>query len=337
MRMLTVLGLGLALVAVTPHAASAHEISVRGLILGVDRASGRIIVRFQPTAGGQSVTRSFALRPAPLKRLGPGESVAATVDEDAKPWAIRDVRVVGRQAIVAAPIVSSPVLRDVRPVEIGQHVPAGSFVDQDGKPFSFSGLRGTPYVMAFIYTRCRDARECPLVSAKFGLLQQRTTPNALHLVELTLDPAFDKPAVLRAYGRRFGADPARWTFLTGNPNKVLDFAAQFDVTAFSNREAGLIHSERTVIVDGDGVVRQLIDEVAWDPDEIIAQVRANERLASNPIARLNLWLSSAAVAMCGNSVAAFSGFEDLLIVLAIFGVSGWVLYRIGRAIHGSAA
>jgi hypothetical protein len=169
------------------------------------------------------------------------------------------------------------------------------------------------------------------------LLQQRTTPNALHLVELTLDPAFDKPAVLRAYGRRFGADPARWTFLTGNPNKVLDFAAQFDVTAFSNREAGLIHSERTVIVDGDGVVRQLIDEVAWDPDEIIAQVRANERLASNPIARLNLWLSSAAVAMCGNSVAAFSGFEDLLIVLAIFGVSGWVLYRIGRAIHGSAA
>src|SRR6202043_685405 len=100
-----------------------------------------------------------------------------------------------------------------------------------------------------IYTRCRDARECPLVSAKFHVLQEKTKPNELRLVEVSIDPAFDRPAVLARYARTFEADPARWTFLTGDPQKVLDFALSFDVTAFSDPHAGMIHNERTVIVD----------------------------------------------------------------------------------------
>jgi protein SCO1/2 len=236
---------------------------------------------------------------------------------------------------VTAAGASSGVLRNVQPVVAGQPLPDAAFVDQSGKPFSLRSLRGTPVVLAFIYTRCRDARECPLVSAKFHQLQERTTPSELHLVEVTLDPGYDTPPVLTAYGRRFSADTKRWTFLTGDRTKVLDFALAFDVSAIADPHVGLIHSERTIIVDQFGIVRQMIDEVAWSPDEIVAQVRANQHLASNPLARLDLWLSSAAVAMCGNSVAAFSGFEDLLIVLAIFAVTAGLLFYLRRAIARS--
>jgi len=252
---------------------------------------------------------------------------------------IRRISIAGLTLILcfgALAAVSAGVLRSVQPVQVGEQIPQTAFIDQDGKPFTFGSLRGTPFVLAFVYTRCRDARECPLISAKFHLLQQQTKPGELRLVEVSIDPAFDRPTVLSKYARRFDADPSRWTFLTGDPQKVLDFALRFDVTAFADPHVGMIHNERTVVVDRDGTIRQLIDEVQWSPDEIVAQVRANQRLAANPIARLNLWLSSAAVAMCGNSVAGFSGFEDLLIVLAIFAVTGFLLYRLGRAFARSA-
>ena len=54
--------------------------------------------------------------------------------------------------------------------------------------------------------------------------------------------------------------------------------------------------------------------------------------ASNPIQRLNLWLSSQATALCGNSVAGFSGLTDLVVVLVIFASLGYVVYRVIRKI-----
>jgi len=52
----------------------------------------------------------------------------------------------------------------------------------------------------------------------------------------------------------------------------------------------------------------------------------------NPLARLDYELSKAAVAICGDRVAGFSGLQDLAIVIAIFGAGGWFLVRVGRKI-----
>ena len=71
-------------------------------------------------------------------------------------------------------------------------------------------------------------------------------------------------------------------------------------------------------------------------DEIVAAVQHDEHLGSNPIERLDLWLSSAAVSVCGNAVAGFSGFTDLLTVLGIAGFFGWLLWRVGRGIARGA-
>jgi protein SCO1/2 len=335
-----VLGCIFALSAIPVERASAHELAVQGLVLNVDRAGGTVVVRYEQAAGLPSRTQSLAVIPrSRLKQLNAGASIRATLDEDAHPPALRDVRVVGRESLTgtSAAVSTALIVRNVARVTVGEEVPAGAFVDQTGRAFTLAALRGNPFVLAFVYTRCRDARMCPLISAKFAQLQSRTGDRNLHLVEVSLDPAYDTPAVLARYGRQYGADPARWKLLTGDPESVLNFAARFDVTAFPDPRVGLIHSERTVLVDKSGTIRQLIDETAWLPDELVAAVRADERLASNPIARLNLWLSSAAVAICGNAVAGFSGFTDLFVVLAIFGFFGWLLYRIGRAIYRSAA
>jgi protein SCO1/2 len=271
---------------------------------------------------------------AVLRTLHAGETIEATADVDERPWTLADVRVVGREKLTGAPAPPAVpnVLRTVHHVAIGEYTPSPPLVDQTGRPFTLRDFRGETVVMAFVYTRCKDARECPLITSRFRELQRRFAGKSVRLLEVTLDPSFDRPAVLAAYGREFDADPARWTFATGDPDTVLDFAAQYDVTAFPDERVGLIHPERLVVLDRYGEIRELVDDGAWSPSEVVAAVRNVEHLSSNPIERLNLWLSSAAVSLCGNAVAGFSGFTDLLTVLAIAAFFGFLFWRVGRGI-----
>jgi protein SCO1/2 len=222
------------------------------------------------------------------------------------------------------------VIRNVKPLVVGNLVPDTSFTDLNGKPFTFAQLRAKNVVLAFIYTRCRDPRMCPLISSKFHLLQNLLRGTNTHLVEISLDPAFDRPPVLVRYAHLFGANPNRWTLLTGDPDSVMDFAARFDVSALPDPRYGVLHSERTALIDSNGVIRVLLDDTAWSPQEIVAEMKAIDHQQSNPLLRFNLWLSAQAAAMCGDRAAGFSGLLDLLVVLGIIGGCGWLLYRLAR-------
>ena len=48
----------------------------------------------------------------------------------------------------------------------------------------------------------------------------------LRLVSITVDPARDTPKVLTEYAARFGADPDRWLFLTGEKQAIYALAQQ---------------------------------------------------------------------------------------------------------------
>ena len=310
---------------------------MRGLILATLPAKGEIVVRHDALLGNPAGIATFRVLPASaVKRLKIGESISATADTDETPWTLETVASTGTQSVTGAQasgaVDTSSVLRNVHHVVVGEFAPAAAFTDQRGRPFELRALHGQMVVMAFVYTRCKDGRACPLISAKFHSLQEKLRGQPVHLVEVTLDPAYDRSPVLARYGTTFGADASRWTLATGDPNAVLDFAAQFDVTAFPDERVGLIHPERTVIIDQYGTIRELIDEGSWSPDEIVATLDHDQHLASNPFERLNLWLSSAAIAVCGNSVAGFSGFTDLLTVIGISLFFGFLLFKLGRTI-----
>ena len=161
--------------------------------------------------------------------------------------------------------------RAVAPLKLGDAVPATRFVDQDGVAFAFAQVAGNFALVSFVYTRCRDADVCPLISAKFARLQNRLGSD-VRLVEVTLDPAYDRPPVLRRYARQFGFRSNRVTLLTGEPNDVLEFAARFGITAFSDPEYGLVHDATTALIDRQGRLGELFPQNSWTPDEIVSVV-----------------------------------------------------------------
>lgn len=307
---------------------------LHGVVLAVTPKTGQAIVRHDAFDSMPAMTMPFRIVPRErAAQLQAGATIDADVDTRSEPWTLSHVTSASAQSLTEQP----GLFRRVTPLKPGDAVPDTPFVDQLGRPFRFSRLRGQDVVLAFVYTRCQDARMCPLISAEFGRLQRTMGVRSIHLVEVTLDPAYDRPAVLRRYATTFGADPKRWSLVVGDAEPTLNFAARFGIGAFPDPSIGIIHSENTVLIAPDGRIRQFITETSWDPDQLIASIDASHGRAANPVARLTLWLSSAAVAVCGNSVAGFSGLTDLVVVLLIFGAFGYLLYRLARSFFKAAA
>ncbi|HEY7676747.1 MAG TPA: SCO family protein, partial [Candidatus Methylomirabilis sp.] len=104
-------------------------------------------------------------------------------------------------------------------------VPDFSLVERSGRRVEASNLQGKVWIADFIYTHCTDT--CPLQSAQMARLQKEYAgiPD-LRLVSITVDPARDTPQVLAWYAARFGADPARWLFLTGGKAAIFRLARE---------------------------------------------------------------------------------------------------------------
>jgi len=102
-------------------------------------------------------------------------------------------------------------------------VPEFTLTERSERRVSRNDLLGRVWVVHFFYASCLDT--CPLQSAEMATLQRdlADTPD-VRLVSISIDPDHDTPEILQAYAQRFGADPERWLFLTGDKAAIVRFA-----------------------------------------------------------------------------------------------------------------
>lgn len=158
-------------------------------------------------------------------------------------------------------------------------IPEFRFTNEAGAPFGTAELAGKPWIANFIFTRCPTI--CPMFTAKMADVQTRVKADKLdvHLVSFSVDPAFDSPAVLAAYAKEHGADPATWTFLTGDPEAIrnaivtgLKVAAQ--PVGADQDLASVFHGSHFVLVDAQGRIRGYYDSADADAtDRMLADLR----------------------------------------------------------------
>ncbi|MDB4930484.1 MAG: photosynthetic protein synthase [Myxococcaceae bacterium] len=151
-----------------------------------------------------------------------------------------------------------------RPLPVLATLPAWQLTDAAGRRFGSEQLRGRAYVANFMFTSC--ATVCPLLARHLARVQANTAAlgDRLHLVSISVDPVVDTPARLTEYGHRYGADPRRWHFVTGDAPALQRIAADgFRVALGVTPTTGdgrpqhfdILHSANLMLVDGDGRMR----------------------------------------------------------------------------------
>src|ERR1035437_4940153 len=110
-----------------------------------------------------------------------------------------------------------------RPLPVYGQIADFGLTNQDGRAVSLADLRGQVWVADIIFTRCPGP--CLKMTKQMKALQDALPPDSpTKLVTLTTDADFDTPPVLKAYAKRFEADPQRWMFLTGTKRGIAKLA-----------------------------------------------------------------------------------------------------------------
>jgi protein SCO1/2 len=306
-------------------ALAAALVPIHGVVLAPQGAHAAIVRTQAVTQMLPAQTRRYTLDPAIGLRAGTG--VDAYLDRSTTPWTLRS-------AVPAAPFVAGmPVAGRTEPVDIGTQLPDATLVDQDGKLVSLrSAFKGKTVLLSFVFTRCPDTDVCIAISTKYTQLERALDPKHFALVEITLDPPYDSPAVLRRYGAQYQRDPRIWTMLTGTGSTIEGVLNAFGISSLQTESDRYIHSDKLFIVAPNGRVAYVVDTALWDPRGVEAEARAVAGMTSNPFERFRLSLIASVVALCGGSQ--FAGIVlleiGLFFVILFFVAAG--LWAVGRVL-----
>jgi protein SCO1 len=268
--------IGLVALMACRQAPPPKEYELTGQILSVKPERSEVVVRHDDIKGFMpAMTMPYKVQdPALLMGRKPGDLFKATLVVGEVDAYLSSLNVTGHQPLdSAAPVADQP-----RILSPGEPVADALLVDQGAKPRPLSSLRGHRVALTFVYTRCPLPDYCPLMERQFVEVQQRIKANPkladVRLVTLTLDPEFDTPAVLRPHALDVGADPAVWSYVTGEPNEVRRFAEQFGVhyEIDQTNKWQLIHNLRTAVIDPEGKVVKIESGNFWKPADLVADL-----------------------------------------------------------------
>ena len=260
---------------------SVRSYQVRGIVRGFAPDRSTVSIEHEDIPGFMpSMTMPFSVRdPKEITELKIGDAISfrmSVTDNDlfldqVKKIAATEVRVATPSPAPSASAKTADRLKE------GDLVPAYSLTSQDSTPVTLDSFRDRPYILTFVFTRCPIPTFCPRISKNFSELQDAIKADPAlagkaRLLSITLDPKFDTPEILKAYGEHQKADFGIWTFATGDPVQIDALAQSFAV--YVQPEAGTIsHGLATALVSPEGKVVKIWRGNGWMPSEVLDELR----------------------------------------------------------------
>jgi protein SCO1/2 len=259
-----------------------QRFDLRGKVVAVDKNEGTVTLAHEAIPGYMAaMTMAYPIKDKwVFDVLKPGQTLRATLV------------VASDRAWLEGIVVSEegkPESNSLAPPEsarapLGQEVPDFALINQDGKRIHLHQYRDKSLLLTFIYTRCPLPDYCPLMSKNFAQVLQevRSDPElspSTHLLSISIDPEYDKPAVLRAYGLDCSGNPHpfdQWEFASGAPEQVRHVAEFFGLKYWT--EGGqIVHALVTVLIGPDGKVVKIYRGNEWTPADVLADLRTLPR------------------------------------------------------------
>jgi len=211
-----------------------------------------------------------------LTMVHPGDSVLATLAVSRTESWLATLSVLGKgtppKVLTGSEILFKQLFKE------GEPIPDVAFVNQDNRKIHLSAFKGKVLALTFIYTRCPLPDFCIRMSENFANIERTLEKDASldgkwHLFSITFDPDFDKPKVLKGYGKTYSADFTSWDFLVTDKNSLQKLADGFDLT-YEPDQGGLIaHTLRTILIDKQGNLVAILKGNDWTPDDVASRIR----------------------------------------------------------------
>jgi protein SCO1/2 len=259
---------------ISTRLAPAARYPLKGVIRRVDANRSEITVEHEDVPRFMAaMTMTFPVRDDPqvMGLLRPGDRIEATLAVDKDRYWLEKILTHGFVPTAAAP--SGPAAGVVTPrpnqaIGVGEIVPDFALTDQTGRTVELSRLRGEPVAVTFIYTRCPIATACPMTTAKFSKLDALLREKRVgRLLTVTVDPENDTTKVLADYARQVGADPRRWSFLTGSPQAVAKVGSDFGVLYYPDH-GQIVHSLAVAVIDPQGRLATIYYGDSWQAEHL---------------------------------------------------------------------
>jgi protein SCO1/2 len=258
--------------------ANEKRYDLKGKVVVVEPEKHLVTVAHEDVKGFMpAMTMPFRVESrAQLDTLVPGELIRATLVVGDREVHLKDVERTG-----AAPLTEAPP-RTFDLLDPGEAVPDEPFVDQSGTSRRLSDWRGKAVAVTFIYTRCPLPDFCPRMDQHFSAVQKEVVADPalrerVHLVSISFDPSFDRPAVLKAHAARAGASAGTWSFVTGDQEDIDRFASRFGVSTVREDATAqeIVHNLRTAVIDPQGRLVKVFRGNDWKPAELLHELRAS--------------------------------------------------------------
>ena len=267
-----------------PSGPPPREFEIIGQIQAINPGRSDVTIKHQDIKGFMpGMTMTFKASQGVLDGRQAGDLVTGTLVVGEVDVHISKLTVTGHRELDPNTVLPSDGSAIIQP---GDMVKDATLLDQDGKMRRLSEWRGHRLALTFVYTRCPLPEFCPLMNQHFRTVQATLakTPalSDVRLLTMTLDPAYDTPAVLKPFATGAGADPARWTFLTATAADAAPFLEQFGIIVERDpsNEVQITHNLRTAVIGADGRLKSVHTGNRWLPDELVADLAATPASAN---------------------------------------------------------
>ncbi|HEY6357495.1 MAG TPA: SCO family protein [Vicinamibacterales bacterium] len=252
---------------------------LHGQILAIDAAHQQLTVKHDDIPGFMpGMTMSYPVAtPFLMQGRTPGETINATLEVSDMTGRLVQIEHTGSAPLPAG---TNAVAMASALLNVGDAMPDVALIDQRDRRRSLAEWKGVTTLITFVYTRCPLPNFCPLMDHNFEILQRRlsedsTLKGRVKLISVSIDPTFDTPLVLAAHAARVKADPAVWTFLTGDVGTIDHLAAQFGVGVLRDPAdaTNITHNLRTTLIGADGRLEKVYSGNDWTPEDVLSDLR----------------------------------------------------------------
>ena len=256
--------------------ANEKRYDLKGKVLVVEPDKHLVTVSHEDVKGYMpAMTMPFTVRnESDLQILAPDDQITATLVIDGSHSWLEDL-IITKQSANASAMPNTIQAKE------GDEIPNYTLRNQDDREIRIHNYRGKALLLTFIYTRCPVPDYCTLMSNNFAQIDRELGKDPAlyektHLLSVSIDPAYDTPAVLRSYGaahtERYEKETfAHWEFASGKKEEVKEIADFFGLRYFPDQDQ-IVHGLRTVIVNPEGKVAKIYSGNEWKPEEALNEL-----------------------------------------------------------------